>query len=232
MQKIEIVPRGKPGDKNYEKVRKVKVRGKLRNGREIEYYPGEVILIFPGMPASETYLENYVKEVEKHYGLALINKVRIGFGIALKFRILNNRDVLTILYSILDDPIDVISEVPPAITPNGMGKLTIEMPEDDFHVEEGFNSKDLGEIKRRNITRKTYKKEKYPFLLEGEIYIGKMNYPFREGEISIYVESIDTDNIGYDDVLKVINDENGILIQFHRSMEGNEKLTLPGSQKS
>ena len=68
LTKISIVPKGTDGKGINDEVKRVKVKGKLRNGKEIEYYPGEIWIGLGGYPRTAAYLNDFIKDKETKHG--------------------------------------------------------------------------------------------------------------------------------------------------------------------
>jgi hypothetical protein len=183
LQKLAIVPTGGGGVSLSEEVKRVKVRGRLRSedltfqfgklvdyktgkelagnertGAEIEYFPGELIVTLGEYHAQDQgRIVELVKTLEEKHGLVLIRRTRLFDYSVLKFRILGDRDVLDVMYQL---PWDIAN----IATPNGLGRLSIEFPNEDLNVAPKLTTEELRECYSRGLGPDRCRNEKMPFL--------------------------------------------------------------------
>jgi hypothetical protein len=232
LQKLTIVPKSVAGPSGAEEIGKIKVKGKLRNGKEIEFFPGEILvwLKYSSNPRREQDIAFTIHRLEQQHSLSEISRAHVFGSIALQFRILNGRDVLTVMREILDN-----REIQPLLShasPNGLGQASIGMPEEGFRVEQ-LTPQDYNNIKERGIAPRQYRMQKYPFLREGAIPgYSESSIPYVEGQYVIYVHGEDRERITYDEILDLVNSKNGIVIQHFSVRDGESYDVYFPSDKS
>jgi subtilisin family serine protease len=211
LKKITIVPKGTGGVVT-EAVKKVKARGKLRNGKEIEYYPGEIIVGLHDLAGRRGLLETVGRDFEKKYRLALLGSNRVDITYALRFRILDDRDVLAVMYAILDGREEYVSYV----TPNGIGSASVEMPQVDFHVWDATSTEGERQLsKEKKLGAYAAKMQTSPFLRIG--YPGAEEQTYVEGEFAISIVEDDRASLTYDAITALANETGSIVFSYGQS---------------
>ncbi len=219
LKKLDIVSKGIAGRSLGGKVNQPRITGVLRNGKEIEYFPGELVVWLRNKDKkSKQQIESIIAQLEHKHGLSLIHYVNAYAQIALLFRILDGRDVLSVMYEILEG--DAASVDLSHVVPNGFGVAVVEMPEEGFH-DYSLTSDDRDNIKSRGISRRQYLKERFPFVKEGVIATWGNEQPYIDGQFKILVSSADAKNISYDDLLYVMNVEGGSILRHLTSTNGD-----------
>ncbi len=213
-RKIWILPKGKE-IKDADARGRMKVKGKLRNGKEIEYYPGEVVICLDGRYKNLFSIVDMIDWLENKYEIKFIKTNKIGSNDILLFRLLSCYNVINLI-NVINDNINN-RNVEDFIygnkknqelfirfaSPNGISDKNTEYPDkDSLIITQAGQEENI--LMRLN-----------PFLKKDRISndsdkIGR----FVEGVYSIDVHSEDINKITYDDVLFACN-KLGLIIIDH-----------------
>ena len=155
------------------------VTGNLRTDKEIEYYPGEIIVttgraLRPSPREPADAVETFVAKLENKYGLALIKRTKLYFFEVFKFRVLNGRDPVDVIYEMGETQASGILSL------NGLGPGSVEFPEEDFNVYRYLTRAEIDECWSRRVNTNLCQMEKMPFL-KAEPLKGPRPFPYMEG---------------------------------------------------
>lgn len=208
LKKLSIVPKGADGKGLSQAAERAKIRGKLRNGKEIEYFPGEIVL---GLKTPPLNTDERIQRLEETYHLSLLNKNHVSGWITARFRILDGRDPLALMYELLSaaESFNITF-----VTPNGMGELSAQMPEEDFHYIERFTNREAVAL-RATLHNDPEAPRKYDFVKYDSLQKGKVKLGYVDKEMVISIVGSDGERITYDDITAMLNRENALLI-YHR----------------
>jgi hypothetical protein len=206
-KKIYILPR--PGDTN-PPVPSAKAHGKLKNGKEIEFFPSEIMIYVSSGIDGHFRIKKWTKtslihSLERKFGLSFIREKRIGLGYGWIFRVLGSGEVIDLVY--LLNQANVREEYFIGNTvPIGMGSKSFELP-DEFHV---LNTPSGIMREDEKVSWESRFREANPFVLTDQL--GGL---FAEGEVVVRIGKEDYDNFSFDDSMSLANDDNGIILAAH-----------------
>jgi hypothetical protein len=216
LTRMSIVPKGTGGAGLSEAAKRVKVKEKLHNGKEIEYFPGEIIVGVNARLRSkqpDDYTYNLVRKLEQGYGLSLVKQTRVAGLNALKFRILGRQSALDVMYKVLSDP--SIAGDFAYVTPNGLGPESTEMPEEDFQNYE-WTEDDARAARAAGMTDVAYRMAKHPFLKMAPLgrSSGERSVPraYVDKQAAINLSGADAQLVTYDDVLSAVGELGGMVV--------------------
>lgn len=131
LTKMSIVPKDGGGKGLSEAAKRLKVKGKLKTGKEIEYYPGEIVVMLQYCPETRPEIAEkqaaLIGRLERDHGLSFISSSCVADNTAVRYRVLGGRDVLQVRHQVEETGLTVGS------SPNGLGPSSLEFPE-NFQV--------------------------------------------------------------------------------------------------